>query len=326
MANALRTREQRRTRTIGAILGSLLLCGGAAGCGSSPSLADVQRRVEAEPSAKPTARPSPTASADRAAKTEPTREATRRTKDINAIRMRVTTRDTVYGRLHSEIAMTVKPRAMSRRMHMQVEGGEPVMELRVVGNTLYLKGEIVEATEDRPWVKVTDELPPEETRDADRERPVDDPAEAEVGAAGTTRMPERLEDAPKIGTETIDGVRTTHYRLHNGVSTAELRTMAKDETRPSQRLSLLSLAKRYESQGITRFTSDVWMNDTTKTTKRYRLRGETADGPVESTTTYLDVAEDFRIGPPPADQIEDGTDRDWSELGDILAEFGMGAG
>ncbi|MFF5719471.1 hypothetical protein [Streptomyces buecherae] len=125
-------------------------------------------------------------------------------------------------------------------------------------------------------------------------------------------------------TETVDGVRTTHYRIHNGVTTAELRTMAKDETLSwSRRLTLLTTAKKYEAQGITRFTMDGWVNDATRTTKRFRMRGETADGPVETTVTYLDVAENFRIAPPPTGQVEDGTDGDWSGLADEFREFGV---
>ncbi|MBC3983678.1 hypothetical protein H8N01_14190 [Streptomyces sp. AC536] len=306
---------------IGAVLGSLLLCGWAAGCGSPSSLADVQRRVEAEPSAKPTARPSPTAGADRAAKTEPTREATRRTTDINAIRMRVTTWDRESGHLYSEIAMTEKPRAMSRRMYMPAPGGKPVIELRVVGSTLYLRDPEAEASGDKPWTRVTDALPQKRERGTDREQPADDLAGVEDD---TTLFPDRLDEGRRIGTETIDGVRTTHYRLYSEVSTAELRAKAKDETLSwSRRLTLLTTAKRYEAQGITRFTMDGWVNDATQTTKRFRMRGETADGPVESTVTFLDVAETFRIGPPPADQVEDGTDWDWSDLADEFREFGV---
>ncbi len=307
MTNALHAREQRRTWTIGAVLGSLLLCGGAAGCGSSSSLADVQRRVVAEPSAKPTARPSPTAGSDRAAKTEPTRdEATRRTKDINAIHMRVTTWDRESGYLYSEIAMTDKPRAMSRRMYMPVPGGKPVIELRTVGSTLYLRDPEAEASGDKPWTRVTDALPQKRERGTDREQPADDLAGTEDG---TTLSPDRLHEGRRIGSETIDGVRTTHYRLYREMSTAELRTMAKDETLSwSRRLSPPTAAKKYEAQGITRFTMDGWVNDATQTTKRFRMRGQAADGPLESTVTFLDVAEDFRIGPPLAHQIEDGTD------------------
>ena len=78
----------------------------------------------------------------------------------------------------------------------------------------------------------------------------------------------------RVGNETIDGVRTTHYR--GTVTLAQMRASLKDEDAAPRERHEKNL-RQYEELGVDRLTMDMWI-DQDSHTKRFRTRGNGDSG------------------------------------------------
>src|SRR5262249_48621850 len=103
--------------------------------------------------------------------------------------------------------------------------------------------------------------------------------------------------AEKLGTETIDGVQTTHYRVR-----VDLKDALAQAT-PKQREALNRLSRFARQQGVDPAStkSDVWIGDdglVRRTTERLGRLGSV-------TTTFSDFGTPVHIEAPPADETVD---------------------
>ncbi|GDY51126.1 hypothetical protein SVIO_017490 [Streptomyces violaceusniger] len=105
----------------------------------------------------------------------------------------------------------------------------------------------------------------------------------------------------RVGEETIDGVRTTHYR--GTITLGQMRASLKDEDATTRERREKNL-KAYEEMGVDRLSMDMWI-DPDGHTKRFRIRGEGEKGPLDMTITFSALNEPVTVKAPPADQTTD---------------------
>jgi hypothetical protein len=112
------------------------------------------------------------------------------------------------------------------------------------------------------------------------------------------------EDLRKIGTESIDGTRTTHYRgtvTSGGLRAA--RDAAADKATQERQVESLDRFSALDVDDI--LTMDLWIDD--DRVKQFRMRGDTQGIPgrndgdsFDLTITFLDVNQPVTIAVPPA--------------------------
>lgn len=282
-------------KTAGAALAGALLCG-AAGCS-----ADSGKPSDAHQVAQKPAQVSPAVAVQRAAK---------QNEKITSFTYSMSGTVPGDGAVDGQVSMSVKP--LATQMHLKVEGsadkesnGE--MEIRLTGDGMYLNGgaEAAKEMDGKSWIKFPVSALGHTGEDgADplgglssqtNKNPTDDSASLALS-----------HDLKRVGTQTIGGVVTTHY-----AGTVTLDDMRKSlrgvdaETRKRREKSL----KSYQDMGIGKLTMDMWI-DKDDHTKRFRIRGATDKGALDTTITFLSFNKPVTVKAPPASDVLD--------LGDLM--------
>ncbi|MFJ8060792.1 DUF1396 domain-containing protein [Streptomyces sp. NPDC096142] len=260
----------------GAGLAALLLAGGAVGC--SKGAAD--RSPDMAPAA---------AVADAAKKTE----------DITSLRYRMAGEMPGEGTIRAEAAMTTEPQAMSMKMTSSKSGG--TVQLRVVGKALYINGGPGTAKElgGKSWLKLDTSALGGVGNDLTAN--ATGAAEADKNPAAETAFLTGAKDVKKVGTETVDGVRTTHYA--GRVTLADVKAAARSEDKATGERRRRSV-EQYEKMGVDTITMDMWI-DGDHHAKRFRMRGEADKGPLDMTVTFLGLNQPVTVTAPPAKDTTD---------------------
>ncbi|WP_179381895.1 DUF1396 domain-containing protein [Streptomyces sp. SA15] len=259
-------------RATGAGLAVLLLAAGAAACGKG------------EDSPKMT----PVAAVAKAAKNA---------EDIKSFRYRLTGKVPEQGRVKAEAAMSMKPTvAMSMKMTALDQGADGTAEIRLVDKAMYIGGGAAAAKEmdGKSWLKFDlSELGAEG---------LDDPSlgagQADKNPADQSTFLTGSKDVEDVGTETVDGVKTTHYK--GTVTMKELQESLKgeDDATRDRRFD------QFTKLGVDAVTMDMWV-DGDHQTKQFRMRGDGDKGPLDMTITFLDVNEPVTVAAPPAKDTMD---------------------
>ncbi|MCG0286760.1 DUF1396 domain-containing protein [Streptomyces sp. PSAA01] len=280
----------RGTRAAGAVLAAVLLCGGAVGCGSSG--ADGKPEGKAGEKSSEQVRMAPAAAVRAAAK---------KSEKLTSFRYRMTGRTPEDGRIEGEAAMSTKPVAVRMTMRAVGQGADAAVEIRMVDGAMYLGGgkEAAGELNGKSWLKLDLSALGEKatsglgggslSRQADK-NPVDDSA-----------FLSGADDVKRVGEETIDGVRTTHYR--GTITLAQMRESLKDEDAATRKRREKSLGE-YEKMGVDRLSMDMWIGQDGHT-KRFRMRGEGDKGPLDMTITFSGLNEPVTVKAPPANQTMD---------------------
>ena len=117
-------------------------------------------------------------------------------------------------------------------------------------------------------------------------------------------------DVRKIGTETVDGTRTTHYRgTVTGDGLFAARDAAADKATQERRIQSLD---QFMAMGIDdTLDMDLWIDDDNHT-KQFRMRGDTRDPqgdaegkPLDLIITFLDVNQPVTVKAPPSEDTVD---------------------
>ncbi len=118
-----------------------------------------------------------------------------------------------------------------------------------------------------------------------------------------------------VGTETLDGVATTHY--HAEVDLAKVLADHADELSPGGKADLSEQLAQLGSGAPTVIPVDVWVGDD-GLPRQYRM-SMTADdiGTLTTTITFSGFGEPVTVVAPPADQVVSGKDA----LGNMLGSF-----
>ncbi|MER5915577.1 DUF1396 domain-containing protein [Streptomyces sp. NPDC001982] len=263
-------------KVTGAGLAALLLAAGAVGCSKG---ADEQSPAM-----------TPAAAVAKAAKN---------TEDITSLRYRMDGKMPGAGSVNGEAAMSMKPLAMSMKMTSS-QSPDPV-EIRLVGQALYINGgaEAAKEMDGKSWMKLGSAALGDAAKDLNADSM--GAAQADQNPATESTFLTGSKDVKKVGTETVDGVKTTHYK--GTVTLAELRKAMKSgdkETRERREKSL----QQYEKMGADKLTMDMWI-DGSDHTKRFRMNSDTDNGPLDMTITFLDYNKPVTVKAPPAAQTVD---------------------
>ncbi|MEU0597675.1 LppX_LprAFG lipoprotein [Streptomyces sp. NPDC006393] len=267
-------------RAGGAGLAGLLLAAGAVGCSKG----------EESPAMTPAAAVA---------------KAATNAETVTSLRYRMTGQVPEQGRIKADAEMRLKPTvAMSMKMTVPAQGTDQAVEMRLVGKAMYLNGgaEAAKEMDGKSWIKF-DLSGTGAGKELDQLGSASPQAQQNPAAESTFLT--GAKDTKKVGTETVDGVSTTHYK---GTATVDELVKAMKEQDKGKDATLRegrekSLAQ-YEKLGIDKLTMDMWI-DGENHTKRFRLRGDGTKGPLDMTITFLGFNEPVKVTAPPAADTAD---------------------
>ncbi|WP_411091181.1 LppX_LprAFG lipoprotein [Streptomyces sp. 049-1] len=261
---------------VGASAAALLLAAGAVGCSGGT-----------DESPKMT----PAAAVAKAAKN---------TEEIDSIRYRMTGRTPEEGRVKAEAQMRIKPTlAMSMKMTALDQGAGASAEIRLVDKAMYIGGgaEAAKEMDGKSWMKFDlSALGAGEELDQ-----LGSASQADKNPATESTFLTGAKDVEKVGTETVDGVETTHYK--GTVTVAELEKTLAGEDRATREKRQKSL-EQYEKLGVDKLNMDLWIDGDDRT-KQFRMRGQADKGPLDMTFTFLGFNEPVKVAAPPAKDTMD---------------------
>ncbi|OWA09219.1 DUF1396 domain-containing protein [Streptomyces sp. CS113] len=263
---------------VGAGLAALLLAAGAVGCSKEDNASESPKMTPAVAVAK----------------------AAKNTEEIDSLHYRLKGKVPEDGRVEAEAQMQIKPTlAMSMKMTALDQGPEGTAEIRLVDKAMYIGGtpEAAKEMDGKRWMKfdlaalgADDEL-----------NQLGGASQADKNPAAESTFLTGAKDVEKVGTETVEGVKTTHYK--GTVSLAELEKSLGDEDEATREKRKKSL-EQYEKMGVDKLTMDMWV-DGDDQTKQFRMRADADKGPMDLTFTFLGVNEPVKVTAPPAAEVAD---------------------
>ncbi|MFF3616107.1 DUF1396 domain-containing protein [Streptomyces sp. NPDC002580] len=265
-----------RNRATGAALVALVLGGGAVACtkdtAQSPAL-------------------TPAAAVAKAAE---------KSEDVTSLRYRMSGRSPGEGRVSGEAAMSVKPPAMSMKMTVEDQAVDGPVEIRVVGRAMYIGGGAQAAKEmdGKSWIKFDMSAL---AGDKELDQGQLGAGQADKNPATESTFLTGAKDVKKVGTETVEGVRTTHYKGTVTVDAFRKSLKGEDKDTREQREKALD---QYTEMGVDALTMDMWV-DGDDHTRQFRMRGTADKGPLDMTVTFLDFNKPVTVKAPPAEDTVD---------------------
>lgn len=188
------------------------------------------------------------------------------------------------------------------------------MEQRIIGDTLYMRGGIfgMLGGGGSKWLKVSfGELG--EASGMDLKGMMTQSTQADPRAQLQALL--AAGDVQSVGSETIDGVKTTHYTGEVEVADLAKSAQIDDKTRAE-------LEKSYAAaqMGVTHL--DVWIDESFQA-RRFVSTSETPMGDVTMTMNFKDYGKPVDIAAPPASEVTDLSSL--GKLGDSFMNDGSGA-
>ncbi|GGJ30675.1 DUF1396 domain-containing protein [Streptomyces lacrimifluminis] len=228
-------------------------------------------------------------------------KAAKNVDDITSLSYRMTGKTPEDGRVKADAKMRLKPDvAMSMKITALDQGADGTAEIRLVDKALFIGGGAAAAKEmdGKSWIKFDMAA----LGGADG-------AGGSLGAAGQADKNPAQEstfltgskDVKEVGEETVDGVKTTHYR--GTVTLEQFRDSLKSQGKATREQREKSL-EQYEKMGIDKFTMDMWIGED-ELTKQFRMRGQADKGPLDMTITFDDVNKPVSIAAPAAKDVAD---------------------
>lgn len=261
---------------VGAGLAALLLAAGAVGCSKDDSESPEM---------------TPAAAVAKAAKNS---------EEINSLHYRLTGKTPEEGRIKAEAEMQMKPTlAMSMKMTALDQGAEGTAEIRLVDKAMYIGGgpEAAKEMDGKSWIK----FDLSGTGVDEQMNQMGSASQADKNPATESTFLTGAKDVEKVGTETVEGVKTTHYK--GTVTLADLEKTIGDEGEATREKRQKSL-EQYEKMGVDKLTMDMWVDGDDRT-KQFRMRADADKGPLDMTFTFLGVNEPVKVTAPPAAEVAD---------------------
>ncbi|MFI1106957.1 DUF1396 domain-containing protein [Streptomyces physcomitrii] len=283
MASAMRA---VRKKAGVALVAAALVCGAAA-CSSSSEGGDKagggEQRAEQTPAMRPAAA---------------VRKAAERSERLTSFHYRAKGTVPGQGKVEAEAGMSIEPLAMS--LKSTVTGGADAgeAEIRLIDEVLYIgMGKPQPEMDGKSWMKFGGKG----LGGAKGPRGGGLSSQAQKNPAAESTFLTGSKDVKLVGTETVEGVRTRHYR--GTVSLDELRASltGSDGKRREQREKSL---EQYEELGIGTLDMDLWIDGDDRT-KQFRMRGKAEEGPMDMTLTFLDFNKPVEVKAPPAAEVFD---------------------
>ncbi|WP_327402600.1 LppX_LprAFG lipoprotein [Streptomyces sp. NBC_01288] len=260
-------------RVTSAAFVAVLLAGGSVACGGGAK----SNSAAADPPAV-----TPAAAVAKAGKNA---------RGITSLHYRIS--GTVPGKDHleAEASMSTQPLAMSMKMTATAaQGGNGRLEIRFVDKVMYLGGSAVrpEKLKGKSWLWAAPAV--WGRGGVDNQSYGILPSQLQASPVAQSTLLTGSKDLRLIGTETVDGAKTTHYK----------------GTVNSKDLTEGSLDQFIQLEVSDPLTMDLW-TDGDGRTKQFRMRAQhnddmvgTGDGPLDLTVTFLDINQPVTIKAPPA--------------------------
>jgi hypothetical protein len=282
---ATSVRRSAHHRTIGAGLAAVALAAGAVSC---------SKGGEESPEMTPAAAVA---------------KAAKNTEEITSFRYRMKGEMPEQGQVVAEASMRTKPDlAMSMKMTAPKQGSA---EIRLVDKAMYIGGnaELAKEMDGKKWMKF-------DLSGLDKDGALGATApgagQADQNPASMSTFLNGAKDVKKVGTETVDGVKTTHYA--GDVTLAELKASYKDADK-SVREQREKSTEQLEKLGLDKFTMDMWV-DGEDHAKQFRMQGDADKGKFDMTFTFLDYNKPVTVTAPPA--------KDTAYLAEMMKELQNG--
>lgn len=288
--------NRRMLRVTTGMAAGLLLCGAVTGCSSSDG-----RRT-----AKPAAAPSDAASV------AAVQTAAKKAAELKSLRVEMSgTAPGGPGRMKAELAMTMDPRAMEMAVEFPGHGEDGRFTLRFVGDAMYLGGseKITGHLDGRHWMKMP--------LNGKMKDAVDGMGAAHQDPSAQAGLLSGSKDIKKVGEETVNGTRSTHYA--GSVTVDEMDGEAGkgggDATKESRR----KVVEQLRQQGVQKLDVDMWIDKDGRPVQ-LRERGQADKGPLDMTLLFKDLDKPVTVEAPAADDTADMGDRLAGGLGGGLGE------
>ncbi|MFJ9659299.1 hypothetical protein ACIRPR_15225 [Streptomyces griseoflavus] len=271
------------TITIAAVMGSVVLTG----CGG-----------DSEPKAEAGASSAASGSAqDQEQSTKAVRAAYDKTAEAESARMTVRTQLAAEGKTITSEGKGVLDLAEGDSV-MTITAEGQSLEQRVVDEVLYQKAPGRKAPEGKPWIKI--DLEKFAAQQGVDNQQFGDPAQTAAFAKAITDK-----DVTEVGTEKIDGVNTTHYRV--SVDVAEL--PGGDRMR-EQFGSTLPMQVWLDEEGrLRRQQIDMTVKDAASASAKPGDGSAPRQLKMSTVLQFSDFGTDVDAEAPPAEQVTDMTDQ-----------------
>jgi len=282
-------RDTAMRRATGATLAALLLAGGTAACTSS-SDGDTKAKGAAKDESP---RMEPAAAVAKAAKNS---------KDITSLHYRLVGTVPEQGRVKAEASMRMKPTvAMSMKMTALDQGADGTAEIRLVDKAMYIGGGPSAAKEmdGKHWIKFDMGALGKNGLGGDSLGA--GAGQADQNPAQESTFMTGAKNVKKVGTETDEGVKTTHYT--GTVDVDDIRASLKDEDKATREKREKSL-DQYTKMGVEKLTMDMWV-DGDDHTKQFRMKAAADKGTLDMTFTFLDYNKPVTVKAPAASDTMD---------------------
>jgi hypothetical protein len=276
MKSSVRGAARRRATVAG--IAALLLAGGATACGKSGQSPEM----------------SPVAAVAKAASN---------TQAITSLHYRMEGVYPAQGRMTAEASMRLKPTvALSMKMNLPSQGADGKAEIRLVDKAMYIGGNpsIAKELHGRTWLKFDLSA----LGDNQLGGGALGAGQAQQNPAAESGFLTGAKDVKKVGTETVDGVQTTHYQ--GNVTLAEIKTALDKNSKVSKaaREQRDKALQQYEKLGVSTMAIDMWI-DGDNHVKQTRMKSQTGKGPLDMTVTFLDYNKPVAVTAPPAKDTAD---------------------
>ncbi|MGX1760620.1 hypothetical protein ACWIG5_27525 [Streptomyces lydicus] len=215
---------------------------------------------------------------------------------LNSVSYRLSGRVPGQGTIDGKVSFSMRPRAIDMRMKASGGKEEGEFSMRLVGDAVYLggAGKATAALDGKHWIKFAMKNKGASALGGMEQQADQDPA------AQASLLPQS-DDVKKVGEETVDGVRTSHYA--GVVEVAELlnKPGIKTALGAERRKKVI---EQYQQLGVSKLTLDMWVGPGDRTVK-FRERAQAAQGPLDMTIRFFDVNKPVKVQAPPASDTVD---------------------
>ncbi|SED53336.1 hypothetical protein SAMN05428954_0478 [Streptomyces sp. 2112.3] len=264
------------SRVAGALLTGAVLCGTAA-CTTSGDHTATSGNINAAPVA------AVQKAVDKGAK-------------LNSVSYQLSGRVPGQGTVDGKVSFSMRPRAIDMRMKASGGKEEGEFSVRLVGDAVYLGGDgkATAALGGKHWIKFA-------MKDKGADALGGMQQQADQDPAAQASLLTQSDDVKKVGEETVDGVRTSHYAGVVEVADLLNERGAKSALDAERRKKVI---EQYQQLGVSKLTLDIWIGPGDRTVK-FRERAQAAQGPLDVSIRFFDVNKPVRVQVPPASDTVD---------------------
>ncbi|MFG2526670.1 hypothetical protein [Streptomyces sp. NPDC048516] len=210
---------------------------------------------------------------------------------LNSVSYRLSGRVPGQGTVDGKVSFSMRPRAIDMRMKASGGKEEGEFSVRLVGDAVYLGGggKATAALGGKHWIKFAMKGKGAGPLGGMQQQADQDPA-------AQASLLSQSDDVKKVGEETVDGVRTSHYA--GVVEVADLldKQGAKSGLDAERRKKVI---EQYQQLGVSKLTLDMWVGPGDRTVK-FRERAQTAQGPLDVAIRFFGVNKPVTVQVPPA--------------------------